>query len=272
MRIIKKLSLSISIVLIISLILPMLHVDSIQEVEAANRLQGVQKIVTGLSENDKYTILEIVPDDSFASIGYFVSGYETELSKKIIASTLKTEVTGGIEATSVTGYEERNSIATSSFSALKDNVVKYSVDSLYQEAIQYSESVKNWNVITAPTGKTFKDIRKGSYDQIDEESTDVGDYSYDGSVYTYTPGQGTYVWEDDYEDGTLQVVEFTNLYYKTTVTSNDWFAKRVLEIGAAVGSENDGPVTDHNIEVITVTPNELEERLNVTRSVATRGC
>ena len=264
MRIIKKLSLSISIILILSIVLPMFSVDSIKNVEAANRLQGVQKIVTSMSQDDKYTILEIVPDESFASIGYYVSGYETELSEKIIASTLKTEVTGEIGETSITGYEERNNIATNSFSALKDSVVQYSVDSLYQEAIQYSEAVENWNVITAPTGKTFKDIRKGTYDQIDEESTDVGDYSYDGSVYTYTPGQGTYVWEDDYQDGTLQVVEFGALYYKTTVTSNDWFAKRVLEIGAAVGTENAGPVTNHNIEVITVTPNDLEERLNVT--------
>ena len=56
MKIRKKLKiigLSLSSILFLSMILPSLSRDKFQEVEAANRLQGIQKIVTNLSEKNK---------------------------------------------------------------------------------------------------------------------------------------------------------------------------------------------------------------------------
>ena len=267
MKIRKKLKiigLSLSSILFLSMILPSLSRDKFQEVEAANRLQGIQKIVTNLSEKNKYTILEIVPDESYASIGYYISGYEAELDEKIIASTLKYEVTETELSAAVSGYEARKNIALTAYTSLKDSVVQYNEAYLYEEDIHFSEDVSDWNVIIAPEGKTFKDVRVGRYISIGADSTIKGNYTFDEetSIYTYTPGMGTYEWEDNVAIGTAQIVEFKSLYYNTTVTSNDWFAKRVLEIGAAIGTESSGPVQSHNIEVITVTPTELEERLN----------
>lgn len=104
----------------------------------------------------------------------------------------------------------------------------------------------------------------GEDNGTDDGSGDVegGDSAEDGTteeveyVYTYTPGEGTHNWVDDNSDGALDYeIPFENLYYKVTVTSNDWFSKNVLEYGVATGE-------DDYIEVVTITPSELEANIN----------
>ena len=260
-KIIKK---SIAILLLTAMLISVFSINNVQEVQAENRLQGIQKIVSNLSEENKYTILEIVPDKAFASMGYYVSGYEAEIDTKIIAALLQTNTIEEITDTAKEGYVERKNAVENYFKLLQGNVIEFDSDSIYQESIEYQEAVSNWASISAGEGKTFKDIRKGNYIEVNLDEGMVGDYSLVDEKYVYMPGRGNYIWADNSESGTLQIVEFSTLYYKTDVTSNDWLAKRVLEIGAAVGTETPGPVTNHNVEVISVTPNELEERLNVT--------
>lgn len=261
MKITKKIRISISIILLSTVLASVFSMNNVHEVKAANRLQGVQQIVTGLNEDNKYTVLEIVPDKAFSSFGYYVSGYEPELDSKLIQSMLKYDVAGEITEGTEDGYSERKILIENYFKELQGNVVTFDSGYAYQETIQNPGNTNTWKVVTAAEGKTFKDIRKGYYLELEEE-LNTGDYILEDNKYIYTPEQGNYVWVDDDESETLYWVEFKSLYYQTSIVSEDWFAKRVLEIGSAVGEESQGPVTNHNIEVITVTPDELEVLLS----------
>ena len=85
-----------------------------------------------------------------------------------------------------------------------------------------------------------------------DETEDTAEYEY-----SYKPGEGTHKWIDsDTATESSYLVEFEKLYYKVSVTSNDWFVEDILEYEVAAGDVS-------NVEVVTITPSELE--LNISK-------
>lgn len=270
---INKLLKTISLILVVSLIMPMFAGVDMQEVQAAKRLQGIQKIVNRL-QTEKFTILEIVPDKAYASFGYFVAGYEPQIDGKLIQRFLS-ETELSLPETPVSGIESRKNAVQSYFAPITTvaegnrEAIAALATNYYREQLFADENTTNWNVISAAEGKSFYDIRQGMYISAASIGLTVGDYKADATTgaISHTPGVGDLVWIDTNADGSsYQVVQFSKLYYKTSVASNDWFEKKVLELGGVLDDGNNsavlGPISGYKVEVITLTPAELEQRFN----------
>lgn len=286
--------------------MPMFGPSDIQEVQAATRLHGIQQIVNNLGEKDKFTIMELVPDKAYSSLGYYVSGSEANVDAKLIERLLTYTLPEEAPEVIVSAYATRKEAVKGYFAPITgaDKVITYSDSFVYSEKLYLTENMEDWDVITAEEGKSFVEIRKGYYVLASEVGAETGDYTFvptptpeegedsnedssedDGTVegdgtstvvddsigevtgtYQYTPGTGDYVWEDS-ESGVFEIVGFQKLYYKADVDSNDWFAKNVLELEINA-DESEGTETTstmiHNVEVISVTPDELEEKFNST--------
>lgn len=277
---IKKILSAVSLILVVSLIIPIFVKEDMQEVQAAKRLQGIQKIVDTLQE-ESLTVLEVVPDKAYASMGYYVYGYEPQVDEKLISRLLSNEVIESMPDSPIAGFENRKAVVRSYFEPLAtvadengETIVDISTD-FYFEQLFADKNTSGWNVISAPVGKSFYDIRYGMYVDAKSVGLSVGDYSIDettGAV-SYTPDNGDCVWLDvKSNESSYQIVQFSKLYYKTVVTSNDWFEKKVLELGGVLDEENatliTGQVPGYKVEVITVTPDELEQRFNNTTETA----
>lgn len=306
---------------------------------AYTRMYGVQKIVNDMSEASPFTILEIVPDEAYASFGYYVTGQEPEIPSKLLKNA--------------TSEAERKAQVLKLYSGIANNLISYNEADVYEEQLDAPADMTGWSMIetgqvtqertgryeeainhgreygdytrvevsqgtdipsTDPSGNPDANvpaaqseeasvsqtsvqttggttatggIQQMSYTKLTPLSTDTGDgleESGDGTeaeptetptpevtetptptpeataeptptpepvyTYTYTPGTGTYVWVDDATNGTTQAVTFENIYYRTNVTSNDLFAKSVLELESGA-----------NIKVLSMTPQEVETKL-----------
>ena len=256
----KKIAATISLLLILVLVMPMFGSNDIKDVQAATRLHGIQQIINNLNETDKFTILEIVPDKAYASLGYYVSGSEPNLDTKLIKRLLSYSLPSEQPDTLVSGYSVRKEAVKGYLNPIQgeNNIVSYSEDTMYSERLFLTEDMTDWNVITAEGTTPFMEIRKGYFVLASSMKLAQGDYTFtpDESVmlaegeessgeenseengdstqvtgtFTYTPGVGEYVWVDDIENGQFDVIYFEKLYYKVDVDSNDWFAENVLEL------------------------------------------
>ncbi len=260
-------------------------------VEAATRFYGVQQIYENISTDDPFVIMELVPDKAKASIGAYVLGSEPTIDSKLLAnldssSTRRAKVMS-LFGTSIVEVDEDKTGTVAPLS--------YGYNTVYVEQVNVPADLTGWQTIEfAPTinedgTKTYySEQRYGTYVEAEngdytkttytetttpEGSSEAVTTTYD--VYTYTPGVGKYNWvenieveeEDESEDTgstedsedaiTLSYyqVEFETLYYKVEVKSNDWFAEEVLEYDRT-------SVVDKNIEVVTVTPTEIETNIN----------
>ena len=86
-KVIRSIAVGVSI-LMTGVIVANTVIDNTIQTEAADTLEGIQKLINDVSQNnaanpdEKYTILELVPDMDDAEIGYLFDGYEPALLKE----------------------------------------------------------------------------------------------------------------------------------------------------------------------------------------------
>ena len=267
-----------------------LWIQGVENVNAATRLYGVQQVIENITEDDPFVILELVPDKAYASFGSYVLGKEPNVDSRLLADCndsaarrakvlalfdgLVAERDAGGIGTTYPLFYDYNTVYREQVSAPDDltgwKVLEFAptvnedgtVDYYTEDRIGYYEEVGEGGDYTA----TLVESEEPSDDSVsDNDAADgeEGNQGADGTVsggdaestavytYSYTPGQGTYKWVDaNTDDALMYPVSFEKLYYKVTLTSNDWFAKSVFEY--------DEDFAAGNIEVIPITPNELE--------------
>ena len=115
----------------------------IENVNAATRLYGVQQVVEKISKEDPFVILELVPDEAYASLGSYVLGEEPDVDSRLLESTIDSAV--------------RREKVLSLFAGLiaeKDAggvgmtyPMYYDYNTLYQEQISEPENMTGWKVL-----------------------------------------------------------------------------------------------------------------------------
>jgi len=148
-----------------------------KEVEAASRLYGVQQLVDELSAG-QFTILELVPDQSDASIGFLISGSEPSIAPNVMAAVEP-------EDGSLFYQSARKSVAFTLYSRLNmatgEALVNYNAGSFYSEQILEPEDTTGWEMIDF-TGTGHAEYRVGYFAGREDAGLTVGDYYYQPEV------------------------------------------------------------------------------------------
>lgn len=238
--------------------------NGLQNVEAASRMYGVQQIINTMDEDDPFVILEVVPDEAYSSLGYYVADSEPTISAKLMKDTVNTDADVSEEACTTQATRKEKIEHYLGTIASETGPVSYD-SSFYMEQIFAPDSMDGWEEIKAPDGEFFYEYRVGYYELAETHYIEQGKYkrvqsteiAEDGTEtvvisYEYSPEEGTYIWIDDEssENSKKELVQFDSLYYYTSLRSNDWFAKDVLET-----------TSSRNISVISLTASQLEEKL-----------
>ena len=152
----------VGIVLCLAAVLLITSLWGSGDVQAApSRMSGVQKVVNSISETDPFTIVEIVPDNADATLGFLVKGYEPK-------------VPGGLLKT-VKGEAARKEVATKWLSEHTNGtasngqmMISFVSSSLYEEQLHKPADASNWTILYFTEG--YSETRTGSF----KEAVDYG--------------------------------------------------------------------------------------------------
>ncbi len=128
-----------------------------QSAEAATRLYGVQQIVDQMNDGDPLVVLELVPDEGYSSLGYYVSGSEPGIDPKLLQE--------------YTSRAERYSAVRSYLKNIsgQDNPINYSENNVYIEQVSAPEDAEDWQVLTFAEG--YYEAREGYFTEAAEGET-----------------------------------------------------------------------------------------------------
>gem|GEM_PF-4602126 len=135
----------------------------------SSRLYGVQQIVNDL-DTDDFRILEVVPDEAYASMGYYISNSEPEIAESLLRSS--------------SSESERSTLVNTLYSGLVTNgILSQSTAIQYEEQLYTPADIDNWAVIDYYTNNSgHAEERKGSYVLASSKGLTVGDYFYSPSL------------------------------------------------------------------------------------------
>lgn len=131
----------------------------------SSRLYGVQQIVNDLGTDD-FEVLEVVPDEAYASMGYYVSNSEPGIAAELLQTTAS--------------ESERKTLVNTLYSRLMtDGILKQNPSIQYDEQIYTPDDIEEWTVIDYYTNNNgYAEERTGSYVLATSKNLDTGDYYY----------------------------------------------------------------------------------------------
>ncbi|MBE5955531.1 MAG: DUF5057 domain-containing protein [Lachnospiraceae bacterium] len=138
-------------------------------VEAATRFYGVQSVVDEM-ETDPFIILEIVPDEAYASFGYYVSGSEKNLASKLLASCAD-EGERRMRAEALLEYIVSNDEDSDLVPLYRQKQI-----SLYEESLYKGSEMTGWSEIIFPSG--YSEVRTGEYVTAESAGLAAGTGNY----------------------------------------------------------------------------------------------
>lgn len=163
-----KISVSIVTLLLAAVILSMTFISP-DKATAASRLFGIQNLVDELiASGEEYKMLEIVPDMSYASLGFLSSNNAPEIGEKVFASRHS--------------FEDRKNLIINALTPLKNasvNYIKY--DDNYDERL-YPLLNDTYKKATISTDDNYYEERNGYFADALDVSDSIATFKIDSAI------------------------------------------------------------------------------------------
>ena len=162
-----------------------------ENVEAATRMNGIQQIVDDISTEEPFVILELVPDEAYASFGAYILGEEPAIDVRFLTGCLTEQARREKVESLLTGIAVGKSA--------DKNGTKYPMfyenSSPYEERVAAPADMMGWGVIEfEPT-----DNGDGTFTYHSEEKVGIYEAVGEGEIGDYTAIPA----EDDKQSGTV---------------------------------------------------------------------
>lgn len=228
---------------------------------AVARFTGLKEIITENSEENPFTILELVPDHQYDSLGFLVPGEEPinwygELEKREYLSDRQSYVTDLMLRLNpiIFSIEDGSPLnASAIYTEYYNEKMMLSVGDKEEEwhLIQFE------NAITEQRKGNYQPANGGNYTRVEERVQETDEEGNEinrvvGYSYEYTPGSGNYTWVDDV-NGDYQDVTYREVYCRLNITNNDWLKTKIFQLA---------PEEAFYTDIISMTPAELNKALS----------